>query len=242
MNRISNALVIDDKMDSLFDPESLMTQTERQQLKSIHEYFMKNSIPFSVINDLGSSPMDAIQRIKTIPKPDLVVLDLDLNSNGNVDDADIDLLVIILKELSENFGEFIILIYSTLSENWEEVKKEILQKEESLTYLLIDENVIVEEKFLKLNHETNERLTTEIIAKSTRYFGIIGDKVLSYVNNNWNKEIAIISVFTIGLIFIIQFSFSESNSWLFAFAILIIIVSTLTFIALNLKTKSKEDE
>jgi hypothetical protein len=244
MYKISNALVFDDKIDLLLQKEELGLSdiTEYKCLKTIHDFFLNNSIPFSVINQIGDSAMDAIEKIKNTPKPDLVVLDLDLNSDGEVDNTDISLLALIIKELNLAFGEFIILIYSSQSESWHQIKQEILDIEPSLNELLTLENVIVFEKLVESNITFNENLSSEIINKKKRYFDrqvIVANKLLS---GAWNREIGFILFFFLTLTTLIQLTSDKNNRVLFYLAIIIMLLVAITFVSFNNNIHKDENE
>jgi len=242
MYKISNALVFDDKINLLVQEEEMPLSdiAEYHNLRTIHEFFLLNAIPYSIISDLAISPSEAIEKIKLVPKPDIVVLDLDLNSSGDIENEDIELLSLILKTLKSQFGEFIILIYSTLSNQWQVVKSELLDLDNSLSDLLITENVIVAGKQENLNTLFSQNLKTEIEIKRVRYF----DQQIKYINNTfkakWNKEITMIFFLIATLMTIIFFAFNGTNKVVFWSAIIIMIIATLAFISINSNNDNDE--
>jgi hypothetical protein len=234
MYKIANALIIDDKVDLTFqNDKDQIENREYQSLRSIQKYFLKNSIPFSVINQISQSFLDALEIMKNVPKPDLVVLDLDLDSDGYILDSDRNLIRVILKQLHETFGPFILLIYSSQIEEWSNIKSEILEVEASMEKILANDNVIVMEKFYALDATTSEKLGTEIIQKGQKYFQESLFEMQDFLKSNWNNEVAIVTFFFITFILIIYLSYPRDKSIMFVIASIVILLTSIVFIVSN---------
>ena len=171
MLKINNALIIDDKINLLTDSPSddIFRNIEYRSLMNIHNYFLKNSIPVSVINNFSSNPMDAIESISIISRPDIVVMDLDLNSDGIIDDDDINLIGLILNKLFEKFGQFILFIYSSQSDEWEAVSPQLLINYPRLNGVLDLNNTIIFEKYIESTVAIDEKISVEIYNKKETY-------------------------------------------------------------------------
>lgn len=241
MYNISNALVFDDKVNLLVQKEDVDANdlSEYKNLKTIQTFFLNNSIPFSIIDKISDSAIDAIEKIKNSTKPDLVVLDLDLNSNGEIDDLDVRMLMVILQTLKSHFGDFIVMIYSSEVESWNRVKKEIIELDTSLSDVLAKENVIVFSKTEVADTNFNEGLSVEIIQKEEGYFNRQIISVNNRVKSLWNKEVVVICFFFIMLLSVIKLSAIATNCILYLSAMFIMIAVTLFFIFLKYNTLKK---
>jgi hypothetical protein len=236
MNKIGNALIIDDKIELTYQGNKVhFDDKEYQSLRSIQNYFLKNSIPFSVINQLSNSILDALELMKGISKPDLVVLDLDLDSDGQILEGDRALIRVILNQLHQDFGTFILLIYSSQIDEWSSIRQEVLESEPSLAKILDAENVIIMEKFFDLDAVKSEKLSAEIIQKRQKYFEESLLQLHIFLKSNWNSEVAIIAFFCIAFIVLVYISRPENKPIMFIVASIVILLTSMTFIASNKK-------
>jgi hypothetical protein len=206
-------------------------------LKPIHDFFLKHSIPFNIIEGLDESFANLLTKIKTINKPDLIVLDLDLNSNGEIDNYDIDLIHFIISSLKANYYEFIILIYSSEEDSWDDVKSELLKKDYTLEYLLSNENVIRLQKSPNWNAELTEKLDVEINSKAVNYFTRQIEYINEFMTKTWNKEGFVVLFFLFVATTAIHFTFRKSNTFLFILAISIMVITTLVYVSESKKRK-----
>lgn len=232
MLKINNALIIDDQITLITDEQNAesINNDAYKSLKNIHDYFLNNSIPVSIINDLGISPLDALNKIQNIPRPDIVVMDLDLNSDGSVGDDDINLIGIFLKKLHDAFGNFILFIYSSQAEEWENIYPQILLEYPILSSVLERENTIVFEKFIQITHSDNENIAVEILNKKDRYFSLMLNNMDDFISKMWNKEVLAIGIISCILCYIVYFSFSNSDKDIFLFSLVLIIAVTFKYI------------
>lgn len=235
MDKLSNAIILDDRINLLLNSE---TEGDREygMLKTIHNYFLHNSIPFTVIEGINGPVSELIAKLKSVSKPDLVVLDLDLNSNGIIDDYDKELIKVILVTLKSTFQDFILLIYSSQDESWYEIKSEIIEEELDLQKVLNDDNVFVFKKTITLTPQQEQILTLKLRTLSVKYF----DRQLKFINDyfkrTWNKEVLVILFFLLCLSTIIHFSFRSSNT-IYIMVIVSMIITALVYIV---ESKSKK--
>ncbi len=243
MLKISHALIIDDKINLLTENQNdnIFVNNEYRSLMNIHNYFLKNSIPLSVINNFSTNPMDAIESISIIPRPDIVVLDLDLNSDGIIDDDDINLIGLILNKLISQFGQYILFIYSSQTEEWEIISPQLLSNYPSLQAILETNNIIIFEKYFESTVAIDEKISVEIYNKKKSYFQTTLNYIDSKVYKMWNKEVAVFSLFISGFLFAGHYILKDSDNTLFIMSLLIILIVSLKFIYANdTNTKTKE--
>ena len=235
MLKINNALIIDDKINLLTDSPSddIFRNIEYRSLMNIHNYFLKNSIPVSVINNFSSNPMDAIESISIISRPDIVVMDLDLNSDGIIDDDDINLIGLILNKLFEKFGQFILFIYSSQSDEWEAVSPQLLINYPRLNGVLDLNNTIIFEKYIESTVAIDEKISVEIYNKKETYFRVALNYIDKVVYKMWNKEVIIFSFFISAFLFVGHKSFKNSDDTLFVMSLIIVLIITIKFIFSN---------
>lgn len=235
MLKISNALIIDDKINLITDnqTDNLFVNIEYKSLMNIHNYFLKNSIPVSVINNFSTNPKDAIESISIIPRPDIVVLDLDLNSDDIIDDNDINLIGLILDKLFSQFGQYILFIYSSQIEEWEKIYPQILVDYPSLQAILETENTIIFEKYIESSVAIDEKISVEIYTKKETYFQTALNNIDRVVYKMWNKEVAIFSLFVSGFLFASHHIIRDSDNTLFIMSLIIILIVSLKFIYSN---------
>lgn len=233
MKRISNALIIDDKINLLVNsPDQIDPQNrEFKNLKSIHDFFLNHSIPINIIDGLQESIDLLIDKIQRITKPDLVVLDLDLNSNGEVDDYDISLLLVIIQTLKSRFYDFIIVIYSSEGDEWPNIKDQLIEKDDSLSSLLNSANTITLGKSSNWSSQLAENLDFQISEKAIGYF----KRQINFINGlyrkAWNTEALVMLCFFSTLIIMIHYSFKSSSSFFLFSNIAIMLIVTLKFIS-----------
>jgi len=235
MLKINNALIFDDEVNLITDQQTTITinNSSYKSLINLHNYFLNNSIPISIINDLAISPGDALDKISNLPKPDIVVMDLDLNSDGEVGEDDINLIGLALKKIYENFGDYILFIYSSQSDEWENIMPKILVENEDLANILDINNTIIFEKFIESSVTINERIAVEIEKKKERYFKNMLVKVDNILSGMWNKETKVVCIMTIAVFFVVYFSIPNIDYSLLFFSIIIVILTTYKFILSN---------
>ncbi len=121
------AMIIDDQFDLVYKKNSTKANIAVQQkpLKALKLFFETNYIPFvSITNTTFSS--DVIKTVNNYDNVRLLVLDLDLNNDGEVDEnEDIPLILNILKNAIKRYGYFFLLINSAHSDAWEEIKPKL---------------------------------------------------------------------------------------------------------------------
>jgi hypothetical protein len=235
MKKVSNALIIDDKINLLVNsPENVnLNDNEYRNLKSIHDFFLKHSIPFNIIDGFESSIELLVNRLQQVTKPDLVVLDLDLNSNGEIDNYDVELLFVIIQTLKLRFYDFIILIYSSQEDAWPDVKGQLLEKDNTLLAILDEKNTILLAKHSNWTQQVAQKLDIEISTKAAVYFNRQIDFINSLYSRAWNKEALVILLLFTTLLVIIHVSFKSSNLVFLISTIVIMIIVSLKFLSEN---------
>ncbi len=238
MLKINNALIIDDKIDLITEShtDNIFKDIEYRSLMNIHNYFLKHSIPVSVINNFSSNPSEAIESISLIPRPDIVVIDLDLNSDEIIGDDDINMIGLILNKLFLQFRQYILFIYSSQSDEWKKIMPQLIISYPILNDILTSDNTIVLNKFIDSTLLIEEKLSSELQVKKETYFK--RQLIFAYKIDKglWNKEILVILFFVTCLITIINFSFGLRDNFIYIMILIIMAITAVVFIAENKKS------
>lgn len=161
----NNILIIDDKVRDL---ENLKSSTEfrNEEVKSLQNIVVEiesnNLTPVFIkdVTDIQAS-RDIINNLSNVKA---IVLDLNLNSTDGVDSSDIATIQTLLKAAHTKFGNFILFIYSTVADQWENVRSDLVSEEPSLEPILSPSNVMVASKgdknlYQKI-HDINTRIAS----------------------------------------------------------------------------------
>lgn len=125
-----NILVIDDQFNLVYlenEPEDPNKKLQWENFKRLRMFFDNNGICYSVITETTSF-IDIESRLKKYQNIRLLVLDLDLNNSGDVEEEDeLMIKMIVLKSL-ELFGYFFLAINSSYSTKWIDIRDEIIKE------------------------------------------------------------------------------------------------------------------
>lgn len=120
-----NILVIDDQFNLCYkdEPQDVAQKVQRSNFLRLKSLFDNHGYFFSAItdtSDLGS----LLQKMKHYQNVRLLVLDLDLDESGEVEDGDIAMVKAIILHAIKYFGYFFLAINSSYAEKWDDIKKE----------------------------------------------------------------------------------------------------------------------
>ena len=223
----NGALLIDDKISLIEEinaPVLLEDNTEFENLRLIQNFFLFNNIPLYTLKDIGSYPFEAISAISSIPSIDVLIIDLDLNSSSQFDEYDISLIVRILNEVKSKFSLVPVIIYSSLADQWEEIKTSIINEDISVSDILADDNVWV---IRKGNIKSNELFLETINSKlKKRIVKNLNLKIESAISSSkyWRLEWFLISLCFLFLIFVSNTAFNVKSRLLTGTAVVIILL------------------
>lgn len=197
-----NVLVIDDLFNLAYEsnePEDASRKIQWENFKRLKLLLDNNSLCYSVITETKDIK-DILSRMEKYRNIRLLILDLDLNDSGEVDDTDIAMIKKIVLESLDMFGYYYLAINSSYSEKWEDIKKELIEElreneQENLRKIhffsnfcitLDKKNVEIEDKILKL---MSDKLSYELITQFEAGLNAARDKALSpfldFTHNTW---------------------------------------------------------
>lgn len=197
-----NVLVIDDQFNIGYqnqEPADPSAKTQWQNFRRLKHLFNHNGFCYSVITD--TNDVNAIiSQLKKYQNIRLLVLDLDLNESGDVEEDDIEMVKRIILASLEIFGYYFLAINSSYSEKWDEIKVEMVEElkmneKENQTKIhflsnfcisLNKTNQEIEEQILKL---LSDKFSHELITQFESYLNDARDKALSpfldFTSNTW---------------------------------------------------------
>ncbi|MDJ1483585.1 hypothetical protein QNI16_24010 [Cytophagaceae bacterium YF14B1] len=122
-----NIMIIDDQFDLIYNavPSETEFQIQYNSLLGIRKFSEDNGIPLIAISDTQDveslkKKMVAYRNVR------LLIIDLDLNNDGSVNEEDDYLLIyLILETAIEQYGYFLLMINSAHSEAWESIKSKM---------------------------------------------------------------------------------------------------------------------
>jgi hypothetical protein len=187
-----NILVIDDQFNIGYqadEPEDLSRKMQWENFRRLRHLFDNNGFCYSVITetkDIGT----IISQIRKYQNIRLLLLDLDLDESGDVEDSDIAMVKQIILASLNLFGYYFLAINSSYSEKWDSIREELLEelkqdpeknhrKIHFLTNFCISldkTNTETEEKLLKL---LSDRFANELITQFEAKLNLARDKALS---------------------------------------------------------------
>lgn len=129
-----NVLIIDDQFNLGFVNEAPVEPTELVQwenFRKIRNLLDTHSLCYSTITDTSDISV-IVEKIKSYSNIRMLILDLDLNESGEVDDIDVAMIKKIIDESINSFGYFLLAINSSYAEKWEEIKNELIQEYSAL--------------------------------------------------------------------------------------------------------------
>ncbi len=169
-----NVLVIDDRFNIVYDKEPT-DELDRVQYKSfvdIRTVCESNGIPLISITETTDVEY-VLKRISLYSNVRLLILDLDLNNSGDIEEDDVYLIQKIILKATACFGYFLLLINSSFAEKWEEIKTQF------------DESIRAQKIISNLSDSYNKKDKN------------LDEKILSLLTKKYSIEI--ISQFEVGL-------------------------------------------
>lgn len=186
----NNVIVFDDKVskiDSLIKSDQETEQIEGNNLKQILYGIKNNELTPVILEDLNDLKKTQYE-IEKLPNVKGVILDLNLNSLDGIEQSDILLIQALLKMVQRKFGNFFVFVFSTLADQWDEVKKTIEIQSPELIPLLRTSNIKViekgENKEVIINKEIHA--LNEHIERQENQILIIQSKII--LCKNWLTE------------------------------------------------------
>ena len=125
-----NVLVIDDQFNIGYqreEPEDLSQKTQWNNFRRLRNLFDHNGFCYSVITDTRDIN-DIIKKLKKYQNIRLLILDLDLDESGEVEDTDVRMVKDIILASLDIFGYYFLAINSSYSDQWEVIKNELLEE------------------------------------------------------------------------------------------------------------------
>ncbi len=180
-----NILIIDDQFNLGYvetEPEDLSKKVQWENFRRLRNLFNKNGICYAVITetkDIG----EIITRIKSYQNIRLLLLDLDLDESGDVEDVDIQMVKQIVLASLNIFGYYFLAINSSYSEKWQTIREELLEE-------------LMEEEMK--NHRKIHFLQNFCISLNKSNLEI-EDQILNLLSNKFSNEL--ITQFEAGLNF-----------------------------------------
>jgi hypothetical protein len=199
-----NILVIDDQFNIGYqanEPEDLSQKLQWENFRRLRRLFDTNGFCYSVITetkDIGN----IIVQIKKYQNIRLLILDLDLDESGDVEDSDIAMVKQIVLASLNIFGYYFLAVNSSYSEKWETIREELLedlnqdpQKNHRKIHFLTNfcialdkENMEIEDRLLKL---LSDRFANELITQFEAKLNLARDKALSpfmdFATDTWEQ-------------------------------------------------------
>lgn len=197
-----NVLIIDDQFNIGYqntEPTNLSEKTQWLNFRRLRHLFDDNGFCYSVITETKNID-NIIKQLKKYQNIRLLVLDLDLDESGEVEESDILMVKQIVLASLDIFGYYFLAINSSYSEKWEEIKAEMLEelnqdavanqrKIHFLTNFCISlnkTNIQIEEQILKL---LADKFSHELITQFESYLNTARDRALSpfldFNSNTW---------------------------------------------------------
>lgn len=197
-----NVLVIDDQFNIGYqknEPADLSEKTQWQNFRRLRHLFDTNGFCYSVITETKDIGF-IISQLKRYQNIRLLVLDLDLDESGEVEESDVFMVKQIVLASLDSFGYYFLAINSSYSEKWDEIKSEMLAelKQDEITnqrkihflsnfcVALNKTNTEIEEQILKL---LSDKFSHELITQFEAYLNTARDNALSpfldFTSNTW---------------------------------------------------------
>lgn len=197
-----NVLVIDDQFNLGYqtsEPEDLSQIVQWKNFRRLRNLFDANGFCYAAITetrDIG----DIVSKIKKYQNIRLLLLDLDLDESGDVEDGDIEMVKKIVLASLNIFGYYFLAINSSYSEKWDEIKADLLKdlsedeikNKKKIHFLnnfciaLNKTNDAIEEQILKL---LSDKFSHELITQFEAGLNDARDKALSpfmeFANETW---------------------------------------------------------
>lgn len=187
-----NILVIDDQFNVGYqtnEPEAPSQKIQWNNFKRLRHLFDNNGFCYSVITETKNLA-EIISRIKKYQNVRLLILDLDLDESGDVEEADIEMVKQIVLASLDVFGYYFLLINSSYSEKWDSIRDELiddLKKDEKnnlrkihfLSKFCISigkSNIEIEDSLLRL---LSDKFSSELITQFESKLNNARDKALS---------------------------------------------------------------
>jgi hypothetical protein len=120
-----NILVIDDQFNLCYaaEPDDAAQKIQRSNFIRLKSLFDTHGYFFSVITE--TSDLDALlKKMKKYQNVRMLVLDLDLDESGEVEEGDVAMVRKIISFAIESFGYFFLAINSSYSEKWDDIRNE----------------------------------------------------------------------------------------------------------------------
>lgn len=199
-----NVLVIDDQFNIGYqpdEPEDLSQKTQWNNFRRLRSLFDNNGFCYSVITDTRDIN-DIIKKLKIYQNIRLLILDLDLDESGEVEETDVRMVKDIIMASLDIFGYYFLAINSSYSDQWETIKNELLEdlngdpvaNQRKIHFLnnfciaLDKTNAETEESILKL---LSDKFSHELITQFEAGLNSARDKALSpfldFTSSTWEQ-------------------------------------------------------
>lgn len=123
-----NVLVIDDQFNLGYqknEPEDISQKTQWGNFRRLQHLFDNNGFCFATITETNNI-VNIIDTLKKYQNIRLLILDLDLDESGEVEEGDIEMVKYIVLASLDIFGYYFLAINSSYSEKWDTIRDEML--------------------------------------------------------------------------------------------------------------------
>lgn len=125
-----NVLVIDDQFNIGYqanEPEELSGRTQWENFRKLKHLFDENGFCYSVITE--TTDIEYIRRqLQKYQNIRLLILDLDLDESGEVEETDEEMVKQIIYASLDTFGYYFLAINSSYAEKWDEIREGMLEE------------------------------------------------------------------------------------------------------------------